>query len=69
MLLSTPGQLGTLTPVIGSMGRALSLKQLPNGAFFIGGGWPGDTTPDIDPAVKRRSKDYVRRSESRSRAA
>jgi sarcosine oxidase subunit beta len=53
MLLSTPGPLGTLTPVIGSMGRALSLKQLPSGAFFIGGGWPGDTTSDRAGATVR----------------
>jgi sarcosine oxidase subunit beta len=44
MVLSTPAPQGLLTPVIGVMGRALSLKQLPNGAFLLGGGWPGDAT-------------------------
>lgn len=45
MLLSTPGP-AVLKPVIGSVGRALSLKQLPSGEFFLGGGWLGDATPD-----------------------
>lgn len=35
-----------LTPVLGSMRRALSLKQIPNGTFLIGGGWPG--RPHLD---------------------
>jgi sarcosine oxidase subunit beta len=34
MLLSTPGA-AVLKPVIGSVGRALSLKQLPGGEFFL----------------------------------
>ncbi len=42
MLLSTPAPLHVLQPVLGTLGRALSLKQLQNGAFFLGGGWPGD---------------------------
>jgi sarcosine oxidase subunit beta len=46
MLLSTPAPAQILQPVLGTLGRALSLKQLPNGAFFLGGGWPGDPTPD-----------------------
>jgi sarcosine oxidase subunit beta len=46
MLLSTPAPPGLLAPVIGALGRTLSLKQLPDGAFLIGGGWPGDPTPD-----------------------
>lgn len=46
MLLSTPAPAQILQPVLGTLGRALSLKQLPNGAFFLGGGWPGDSTPD-----------------------
>ena len=28
------------------MGRALSLKQLHDGAFLLGGGWPAEATPD-----------------------
>lgn len=46
MLLSTPSQPGILQPVIGAISRQLSLKQLGDGAFFIGGGWPGDVSPD-----------------------
>lgn len=30
-----------LRPVLGSANRRLSLKQLPGGAYLIGGGWPG----------------------------
>ena len=46
MLLSTPAQPRILQPVISAVSRKLSLKQLDDGSFFIGGGWPGDTTPD-----------------------
>ncbi|HEX7736139.1 MAG TPA: FAD-binding oxidoreductase [Ktedonobacteraceae bacterium] len=46
MLLSTPAPAQLLQPVLGTLGRALSLKQLSNGAFFLGGGWPGDPSPD-----------------------
>src|SRR5690242_4184166 len=46
MVLSTPAQNSTLTPVLSAVGRMLSLKQLPDGAFLLGGGWPGDPTPD-----------------------
>jgi sarcosine oxidase subunit beta len=45
MLRSTPAAEGLLAPVLGVMGRQLSLKQLPDGAFLLGGGWPGDVTP------------------------
>ena len=46
MLLSTPAQPGILRPVISALSRKLSLKQLDDGSFFIGGGWPGDLSPD-----------------------
>ena len=46
MLLSTPAQPGILQPVIGALSRRLSLKQLDDGSFFIGGGWPGNISPD-----------------------
>jgi sarcosine oxidase subunit beta len=46
MLLSTPAPAGALVPVVGALGRELSLKQLDDGAFLLGGGWPGDPTPD-----------------------
>jgi sarcosine oxidase subunit beta len=42
MLRSSPAETGILTPVLGVMSRRLSLKQLPDGAFLLGGGWPGD---------------------------
>lgn len=46
ILLSTPAPPGTCTPVLGAVSRRLSLKQLPSGEFMLGGGWPGDATPD-----------------------
>lgn len=45
MLLTDPAP-PTLVPTITATGRQLSLKQLPTGEFFIGGGWPGDIDPD-----------------------
>jgi sarcosine oxidase subunit beta len=46
MLLSTPAQAVVLQPVISALHHALSLKQLANGAFLIGGGWLGNPAPD-----------------------
>jgi len=46
MLLTIPGQPGALVPVVSALGRELSLKQLDDGAYLIGGGWPGDPAPD-----------------------
>jgi len=45
-LLSTPAQPGLLQPVVGAVSRALSLKQVQDGAFLLGGGWLGDLSPD-----------------------
>jgi sarcosine oxidase subunit beta len=56
MILSTPAQPGSLLPVLSAVSRMLSLKQLADGAFLLGGGWPGDPTAD------RRS--YTLRPES-----
>jgi sarcosine oxidase subunit beta len=39
MLLTDAGP-ASLTPVVGCFGRPLSLKQLADGAYLIGGGWP-----------------------------
>jgi len=39
MLLTDPAR-PALTPVVGCFGRPLSLKQLVDGAYLIGGGWP-----------------------------
>jgi sarcosine oxidase, subunit beta len=41
MILTDPAP-AVLAPTITGTGRALSLKQLPTGAYFIGGGWPSD---------------------------
>ncbi|MDQ6674323.1 MAG: FAD-binding oxidoreductase [Chloroflexota bacterium] len=46
MLLSSAAPPGTLRPVIGTTGRRLSLKQLRDGEFMLGGGWPGITSGD-----------------------
>lgn len=48
MLRSTAAAPGLLRPVLGALGRRLSLKQLPDGAFLLGGGWPGDTPAERD---------------------
>src|SRR2546428_841609 len=44
MLLTDPAP-ASLTPVVGCFGRALSLKQLDDGAYLIGGGWPAPNPP------------------------
>jgi len=41
MILTEPAP-PVLAPTITASGRALSLKQLPTGAYFIGGGWPSN---------------------------
>lgn len=46
MVLSTPAASVTLWSVVSALGRTLSLKQLPDGAFLLGGGWFGNPTPD-----------------------
>ena len=49
MILSTASNTYQLKPVISAVGRTLSLKQVANGSFLLGGGWPGD------PSLDRRS--------------
>lgn len=39
-MLLTDAAPATLSPVVGCFGRPLSLKQLADGAYLIGGGWP-----------------------------
>ena len=56
MILSTPSHNYQIKPVISSINRALSLKQVANGGFLLGGGWLGD------PSHDRRS--YTMRSSS-----
>jgi sarcosine oxidase, subunit beta len=46
MLLSSPATPNLLRPVLSALSRNLSLKQLPDGAFLLGGGWPGEVLPD-----------------------
>lgn len=45
IIITSPSE-PKLKPVLGSVGRKLSLKQLPNGAYLVGGGWPGTVSTD-----------------------
>ena len=45
-MLLTERAPGALGPVIGCFDRALSLKQLDDGAYLIGGGWPAQITDE-----------------------
>ncbi len=45
-LCSTPATPGLLLPVLSTVKGTLSLKQQPDGAFLLGGGWLGDPTTD-----------------------
>ena len=58
MLLTTPGprQLG---PTLTAVDRALSLKQLPSGEYFIGGGWPTDIVEGDNGPMCRVRPDSV----------
>ena len=49
MLLTEPAPAG-LAPVLGAFDHKLSLKQLDDGAYLIGGGWPARV---IDHAANR----------------
>ena len=46
MIRSSAAPADSLIPVLSAMRRALSLKQSHDGAFLLGGGWPGDITED-----------------------
>jgi sarcosine oxidase subunit beta len=46
MLLSSPATPDLLRPVLSALSRNLSLKQLPDGAFLLGGGWPAEVLSD-----------------------
>jgi sarcosine oxidase, subunit beta len=46
MILTTPAKSYQLGPVISSVSRILSLKQVSSGAFLLGGGWLGDPSTD-----------------------
>ncbi len=45
MLLTAPAP-PSLAPVLGAFDRKLSLKQLADGAYLIGGGWPAQITDE-----------------------
>ncbi len=44
---------GVLLPVVGCVGRLLSLKQLKNGRYLIGGGWPASVYMDRPIGLNR----------------
>lgn len=54
MLLSSPAPQHLLQPVLSALGRSLSLKQLYDGSFLIGGGWPGDPSADRRTFILRQ---------------
>ena len=45
-MLLTDRAAGALAPVLGCFNRGLSLKQLDDGAYLIGGGWPAQITDE-----------------------
>ncbi|MBV9172380.1 MAG: FAD-binding oxidoreductase [Chloroflexi bacterium] len=58
MLLTTPAP-AMLAPTVTASGRALSLKQLPSGEYFIGGGWPSDVLEDAEGVACRVRQESV----------
>ncbi len=53
-----------LSPVLGWVGHGISLKQVPGGAYVVGGGWPGRGEPeryqaDVIPESMRKSAAVV----------
>jgi sarcosine oxidase, subunit beta len=57
MIRSTAASANSLTPVLSSLGRALSLKQLSSGAFLLGGGWLGDLADDDSYRLRPQNVD------------
>ncbi|HVN28122.1 MAG TPA: FAD-binding oxidoreductase [Candidatus Binataceae bacterium] len=55
MIRSTPASSNALKPVLSSLGRKLSLKQLPSGSFLLGGGWLGDLMDDDSHRLRDES--------------
>jgi sarcosine oxidase subunit beta len=53
MLLTDAASEPVLQPVLGAMGRKLSLKQLADGAFLVGGGWQGEVLLDTNSYILR----------------
>lgn len=48
-----------LDPVVGCVGRALSLKQLRLGQYLIGGGWPATVYTDVERPIGRNQYDSI----------
>ncbi len=67
MLLTTELPMD-LYPVIGCVSKLISLKQLMNGRYLIGGGWPASVYQDIDSPLARNRHDSITGSASHSSA-
>ncbi len=48
-----------LDPVVGCVGRPLSLKQLRHGQYLIGGGWPATVYADVERPIGRNQYDSI----------
>jgi sarcosine oxidase subunit beta len=48
-----------LDPVVGCVGRALSLKQLRYGQYLIGGGWPATVYLDVERPIGRNKHNSI----------
>ncbi len=57
-----------LDPVVGCVGRMLSLKQLRTGHYLIGGGWPASVYQDILPPIGRNRHNSIAGSADHSSA-
>lgn len=55
-----------LYPVIGCVSKLISLKQLMNGRYLIGGGWPASVYQDIDTPLARNRHESITGSASHS---
>jgi sarcosine oxidase subunit beta len=67
MLLTTELPLA-LYPVVGCVSKLLSLKQLMNGRYLIGGGWPASVYQDSAAPLARNRHDSITGSASHSSA-
>ncbi|CAN5707786.1 FAD-dependent oxidoreductase [soil metagenome] len=67
MLLTTELPMG-LYPVVGCVSKLLSLKQLMNGRYLIGGGWPASVYQDIEAPLARNRHDSITGSANHSSA-
>lgn len=67
MLLTTELPMD-LYPVIGCVSKLLSLKQLMNGRYLIGGGWPASVYQNVTTPLARNRHDSITGSASHSSA-